>query len=72
MDINAWINNRIARTAHTMDSLIASVHSTFKDGTITIPDDIDLLEQELVSNPQTTELGPFELSRDRTRRREIL
>lgn len=56
MDINTWIINRIAKTAHTMDSLAAGVRSTFKDGTITIPDDIDLLEQELVCNPQTTEL----------------
>lgn len=55
-DLNTWITNRIVKTARTMDSLLAGVRSTFKDGTITIPDDIDLLEQELVCNPQTTEL----------------
>ncbi len=55
-DLNTWINQRIADTTHTMDSLLAGVRATFKDGSITIPDDIDLLEQEMVCNPQTTEL----------------
>jgi hypothetical protein len=55
-ELNSWINQRIAHTTRTMDSLLAGVRSTFKDGTITIPDDIDLLEQELVCDPHTTEL----------------
>ena len=55
-DLNAWINKRIAHTSRRMDSLLAGVRSIFKDGTLTIPDDIDLLEQELVCDPATTEL----------------
>jgi hypothetical protein len=54
--INSWINHRIANTTRSMDSLLAGVRSTFKAGTITIPDDIDLLEQELVCKPASTDL----------------